>query len=145
MQVEIRKMTEQDVPQAAELEAANFSMPWSEKAFYDQLQNKDALYMVAAVDGKILGVCGLMKSFEEADICNVSVDESCRNQGIASKMLTELMDEGIKRGITAFTLEVRAGNASAIHLYKKLGFQEEGIRPGFYERPKEDAVIMWKR
>ena len=60
-------------------------------------------------------------------------------------MLKVLMEEGCKRGINAFTLEVRAGNAPAIHLYEKLGFVQEGIRPGFYERPKEDAIIMWKR
>lgn len=145
MQVQIRKMTEEDVPRVAELEASNFSMPWSENAFRERLQNKDALYMVAESNEKILGVCGLMESFGEADICNVSVDKSCQNQGIATLMLDALMEEGQKRGITAFTLEVRVGNASAIHLYEKLGFVKEGIRPNFYERPKEDALIMWKR
>lgn len=145
MRIQIRKMTKGDVPYVAALEAANFSMPWSENAFYEQLNNQNALYMVAVADEKILGVCGLMESLGEADICNVSVDESCRNQGIATLLLEALMAEGAGRGITAFTLEVRAGNASAIHLYEKIGFVTEGIRPGFYERPKEDALIMWKR
>lgn len=145
MQIQIRKMTEKDVPQVAALEAVNFSMPWSEKAFYEQLENKNALYMIAENAEKILGVCGLMESFGEADICNVSVEKSIRNQGIATMMLESLLEEGAKRGINAFTLEVREGNAPAIHLYEKLGFVQEGIRPGFYERPKEDAVIMWKR
>ena len=60
-------------------------------------------------------------------------------------MLRYLIGEGEQKGLSAFTLEVRAGNAAAIHVYEKLGFRSEGIRPNFYEKPVEDAVIMWKR
>jgi len=101
--------------------------------------------MVAVYNETVLGVCGYLESFGEADICNVSVDKSYQNKGIATKMLECLMKEGADKGVVAYTLEVRAGNKSAIHLYEKLGFVSEGIRPGFYERPKEDALIMWKR
>ena len=48
-------------------------------------------------------------------------------------------------GIGDCTLEVRAGNSPAISLYESLGFRTEGIRPGFYAKPREDALIMWKR
>lgn len=145
MQMVVRRMTEKDVPEAAALEAASFSMPWSEKAFYEQLGKSNALYLVAEKDGRIIGVCGLMESYGEADISNVSVDKRYQNRGVATTMLKDLMAEGSRRGISAYTLEVRAGNAAAIHLYEKIGFMREGIRRGFYERPREDAVIMWKR
>lgn len=145
MQMLIRKMTEKDVPQVAALEAANFSMPWSEQAFYEQLEKNNVLYMVAEKEGQIIGVCGYMESYGEADICNVSVDKAYNNRGVATTMLKDLMAEGSRRGISAFTLEVRAGNAAAIHLYEKMGFMKEGLRRGFYERPREDAIIMWKR
>ena len=59
--------------------------------------------------------------------------------------MAELIAGGQKEGIEAFTLEVRVSNAPAIHLYKKFGFVSEGIRPGFYEKPAEDADIMWLR
>ena len=58
-------------------------------------------------------------------------------------MLTYLIQEGEKKGINAYTLEVRISNETAYHLYKKIGFWEAGIRKGFYEEPKEDARIMW--
>lgn len=58
-------------------------------------------------------------------------------------MLAELMRLGRERGVLRYTLEVRTGNAAAVHLYEKLGFVSAGIRKNFYERPREDALIMW--
>ena len=55
------------------------------------------------------------------------------------------MEEGCRAGLNAYTLEVRVSNTAAIGLYEKLGFVSEGIRPNFYEKPAEDAMIMWKR
>ena len=60
-------------------------------------------------------------------------------------MLRTLLDDSVKRGMTAFTLEVREGNDPAVSLYRKFGFITEGVRTGFYENPVEDALIMWKR
>ena len=58
-------------------------------------------------------------------------------------MLERLMELGKARGILRYTLEVRVSNATAIHLYEKLGFHFVGIRKNFYDSPKEDAMIMW--
>ena len=60
-------------------------------------------------------------------------------------MMKQLLERGKGIGIKDYTLEVRAANASAIGLYEKLGFKSEGIRPGFYDEPKDDAAIYWKR
>ena len=81
----------------------------------------------------------------DADITNVMVREDHRRAGIAEEMLKELMERSKEIGARNFTLEVRASNLPAIRLYEKLGFKSEGVRPGFYEHPKEDAVIYWIR
>ena len=60
-------------------------------------------------------------------------------------MLRELISRGEAEHVEAFTLEVRVSNEAAIHVYEKFGFVSEGIRPRFYERPVEDANIMWRR
>ena len=73
------------------------------------------------------------------------VAEKFRGRGIASRLLQELMVRGNAQGVEAYTLEVRVSNSIAIHVYEKLGFVSEGIRPDFYERPTEDAMIMWRR
>ena len=81
----------------------------------------------------------------EGNINNVVVEEAYRGQGLAYAMMQELLIRGREMGCTEFTLEVRVSNAPAIHVYQKLGFVSEGIRPRFYEKPVEDAMIMWIR
>lgn len=139
----ITKMQLQDVAEAAALEARIFTVPWSENGFRSALDSKDTLYLTARENGKLVGYCGFWQSFDEADITNVAVDESCRKRGVGYRMLHELMRLGRERGVLRYTLEVRVGNTAAIHLYEKLGFASAGVRKNFYEKPREDALIMW--
>lgn len=147
----VREMKASDVEAVARNEALCFSMPWSENAFREiaAAQETDGgrtvLYLVAELDGRVVGHCGVRNLLGEGEITNVAVHPDCRNRGIAGAMLAELLHRGCCMGIEAFTLEVRAGNGSAIRLYEKAGFVTEGIRKGFYDEPKEDALIMWKR
>lgn len=141
----VRKMEPEDICQVVEIEKNTFSMPWSQASFTDTLNREDTLYLVAEKDGEILGYCGLWQSLDEGEIPNVAVKEDYRRRGVGKALLQALFLQGEKRGIRAYTLEVRAGNNGALRLYERLGFEAVGIRPGFYLKPKEDAVIMWKR
>lgn len=141
----IRRMAQDDLDQVAANEALCFSMPWSRTALEQTLSKKEAVYLVAEEDGRIVGHCGVTNIVGEGEITNVAVHPDYRGKGIGWELLAALLAEGKKAGITAFTLEVRAGNQPAVHLYEKAGFVSAGIRPGFYDRPKEDALIMWKR
>lgn len=143
MEYEIERMQPEDVREVAALEAKIFSVPWSEAGFLSSLQSKDTLYLAVRKSGQLIGYCGFLQSFDEADITNVAVEETYRGCGVASRMLEQLMELGKARGILRYTLEVRVSNASAIHLYEKLGFRAVGIRKNFYDNPKEDAMIMW--
>ncbi len=150
----IRRMTAEDIGQVVKVERACFSEPWSEEVFHATLLLPYAYYYVAEItadDGnggsgsRIIGECGVRDIVGEGEITNVAVLPEFQGSGIASRMLRTLLDDSIKRGMTAFTLEVREGNDPAVSLYRKFGFITEGIRTGFYENPVEDALIMWKR
>lgn len=143
--IEVRPLRDDDIEELARIEAASFSMPWSAEDFRGLLSRNYCLYLVAEVDGQIAGCAGLTDSFHEGNIDNVVVAPAFRSCGIGQRLLEELLRRGEACGITAFTLEVRVSNALAIHIYEKLGFVSEGIRPRFYERPVEDAMIMWRR
>ena len=141
----IRRMTEADLPRAAELERKYFSVPWSEHALRESLARPEYIFLTAEEDGYAVGYAGMLTVLDEGDITNLVVDERWRGRGIGRELTQGLLDAGAAMGLGAFTLEVRAGNAPAIRLYESLGFCTEGVRRGFYERPKEDALIMWKR
>lgn len=145
LQIEIRKLREEDIESLSRIESESFSMPWSPRDFRDLLTRNYCIYLVALADGEVAGCCGMTNICQEGNIDNVVVAERFRNRGIAGAMLEKLIAVGEEAGITAFTLEVRVSNGAAIHLYEKLGFVSEGIRPRFYEKPTEDAMIMWRR
>ena len=145
MEYEIRPMTYADLDDVASIEAATFSEPWTKKDFEDALENPFYLYYVATVEGNVIATAGLIITIDEATVTNVAVLGEYRKNGVAYRLLRELMAAGHEVGVESFTLEVRSGNAPAIGLYEKLGFVNEGIRPGFYDKPKEDALIYWKR
>lgn len=145
LRIEIRKLQEEDIEPLSRIEAESFSMPWSPQDFRDLLDRDYCIYLVALAEGEVAGCCGMTNLCQEGNIDNVVVAERFRNRGIARAMLEELIRMGGESGITAFTLEVRVSNAAAIRLYERLGFVSEGIRPRFYEKPTEDAMIMWKR
>ena len=145
MDITVRELGREDIEAISRIESASFSMPWSAADFAALLDKPYCFYLVAEADGVLAGSCGMTISFGEGNIDNVVVAEEFRGKGIAQALLRELFDRGAQMGVEAYTLEVRVSNAPAIHVYEKLGFVSEGIRPRFYERPTEDALIMWKR
>lgn len=139
----IRAMEMRDIEAVAILEAENFSEPWSANSFIEEIRKETSLYIVAYEGETLVGICGLVTSFDEGEVLNVSVAKEYRKQGIAYQMLQHLLNEGESKGIKHFTLEVREGNVPARTLYEKLGFVCEGIRPNFYRNPAENAAIYW--
>ncbi|MDF2589890.1 MAG: hypothetical protein K0S41_3731 [Anaerocolumna sp.] len=136
-------MCENDIPFVHEIEVNTFSDPWSRDDFKKSILDVNNLYLVVEENNEILGYCGFWGVVGEGQINNVAVKESVRGRGIARIMLNSLIQKGKEQGLEAFTLEVRVNNHPAISLYHSLGFKDAGIRKNFYEKPVEDALIMW--
>jgi ribosomal-protein-alanine N-acetyltransferase len=130
--MDIRKMTEADLPEVYAIELETFSDPWSEDDFRSSIQDQNNNYLVADAGGKVVGYCGFWGVVGEGDIFNVAVKKEFRGQHIGFTMLNALIRDALNKGITALTLEVRITNEPAIHLYESLGFEKEGIRRDFY-------------
>ena len=140
--MQILPILESDAKELAELDKKCFSVPWSEKSFEDESKNKIAVYYVAKIDEKIVGYAGFWHVADEGDITNIAVSPECRRQGIASKLLEQLIAEAKQRKLELLTLEVRESNVAAITLYERYGFEKIGKRKRFYTNPEEDALIM---
>lgn len=142
----IRDLRAEDITAASELEKESLGHEaWSEKQILEASVLDDTVYLVAEKGGNVVGLCGVRNVSGDGEITNVSVSKECRGKGIAFEMLDKLLLRGRAIGCENFTLEVREGNGAARGLYEKHGFVNEGIRPGFYDDPKENAVIYWKR
>lgn len=142
MYYEIVPMDRSHIPQILQLEQACFSTPWTETMLSDALFDSQASFLVAEdEEGHILGYAGLHVVLDEGYIDNVAVEPDARRHGVASALLDVYCRFGAAN-LAFLTLEVRASNAPAIGLYEKHGFRRAGLRPGYYQRPREDALIM---
>lgn len=147
MRLNFREITFNDIDRVSAIEDECFSRPWPRHAFEEIVTKEDATYYLAEDldENIVVGGCVLFHIVDEGDIMNVAVTKKYRGHGIATKLLEYAMECGRKEGIKDFTLEVRVSNKAAIRVYEKNGFTSDGIRPGFYENPKEDAYVMWNR
>ena len=142
--MEIRKMTDREVPQVAELEKLCFAMPWSEKSVAGELDNPLALWLVAMDGESLAGYVGSQTVMDETDMMNLAVTPQFRRQGVGEALVNALVASLKELGSRCLTLEVRDSNGPARALYAKLGFAEVGRRRGYYRDPREDALILRK-
>ncbi|MBS5480732.1 MAG: ribosomal protein S18-alanine N-acetyltransferase [Clostridiales bacterium] len=127
----------------ADLESMAFSIPWSYDALAEELQNPLAVFYVAEdVDAEsAVGYIGMHHILDEGAVTNIVVHPACRRQGIAACLMQEVIRYAEEHDISRIVLEVRPSNEAAIALYEKFGFELDGRRPGFYDSPKEDALL----
>ena len=142
--LKLRPMQKEDIPALCRLEELCFSSPWHEAAFLSVLQKEGAFFWVAELEGEIAGYLGLEQVLDEAYIDNIAVFPAFRRQGIARCLLSRAVQHCQKAECSFLSLEVRSSNLPAQSLYQSLGFSLQGIRPGFYSFPREDAQIWTK-
>ncbi|MCY0876285.1 MAG: ribosomal protein S18-alanine N-acetyltransferase [Firmicutes bacterium] len=137
-------MTVRDIDRVLVIERASFSAPWSRNAFLGELtENHFARYLLLSKGGTPIGYGGMWVIIDEAHVTNIAVLPDHRGQRLGERMLRQLMAEAIALGARKMTLEVRVSNQPALGLYRKLGFQDGGIRRGYYTDNHEDALVMW--
>ena len=143
--IRIVKKEGSHIKEVARLERECFSTPWHENGLRYELTNPLAAFYVALdPKGRVAGYAGMHNIVGEGYVTNVAVYPSCRRRGIGRALMETLLQFAEENHLRLVTLEVRASNAGAIALYEQLGFVQVGFRPGYYQKPKEDALIMTK-
>jgi ribosomal-protein-alanine N-acetyltransferase len=141
--VVIRPMGVHDLSGVLSIENISFRTPWSEGIFRDELLSSLCHSLVSTVEDKIVGYICFAIIIDEVHLRNISVHKDFRRRGIASQMMSEMIETAQERGVLWATLEVRRSNMAAINLYEKCGFEIKGIRRSYYRDTGEDAFIMW--
>jgi len=140
--IEITPMTLDDFAQISAHLISDFDDFWNPSTLKSELIAKNSHYFVAKFNQEIIGFIGIKSTVDNADLMNLVIKKNFRNQGIASTLLEYLINTTKKLGFVSLTLEVMEENYPAIHLYKKFGFSQLGIRKNYYQ--DKNALIMTK-
>ncbi|MFN2503763.1 MAG: ribosomal protein S18-alanine N-acetyltransferase [Acidimicrobiales bacterium] len=144
LMVHIVPMRRRHLRSVLRIEAETHPRPWSLSLFMSELALRTSrAYYVARVDGLVVGYVGLMMSADEGHITTIAVDPNWQRRRIATRLLLVAVNEAIRRGGRALTLEVRMSNRAAQELYRAFGFRPAGVRKNYYVESNEDALVMW--
>lgn len=143
----VRPAVEADVPGIARLERACFPDPWSEASLRRDLAGNTAAHYLTAIapDNQLIGYIIWWQVFDEAEIINLAVSPGQRGQGVGRLLLHSMIGEACRTGASVIHLDVRESNQPARRLYDRAGFQQTGLRVGYYANDRENAITMLKR
>ena len=143
MSVELRAMTDADLPVVLELEEDLFAPDtWTAAMYRDELRHRDTRHYLVAENGSgVIGWAGLIAYSDEAHVSTIGVARERQGEGIGARLLDALLAEADRRSPVVL-LEVRADNDRAIGLYQRRGFVEIGRRRRYYQPSGTDAVVM---
>lgn len=139
----IRPFQKSDLDAVSAIEKASFSEPWSEESLLSEGCGLPyATMLVAEEEGAPVGYICLRYLFDEAEITNIAVQKDYRRRGIGEMLIDAAVSFCNDICCTSVDLEVRETNVPALALYEKKGFERVGIRKDYYEKPRENAVLM---
>ena len=145
---QLRRATRDDVDAIMALETRIFENDaWSREAMARDVTDPDCYYLVAFppdAPTQIDAYAGLQapRGATEGDIQTIAVTEQARGHGLGRTLVQTLLTEARKRGAREVFLEVRADNPGAQRVYRRLGFEELGVRRGYYQPDNVDALVM---
>ncbi len=128
--------------QILEIENSSFPVPWSAKAFEEEINNSISNLWAIILEKRLLAYICFWMFDKEIHILNFAVHAQNRNMGLGKNLLRNVIEAGAADGIENLWLEVRPSNIPALSIYKKFGFIEAGHRKAYYSDNREDAVIM---
>lgn len=140
--IELVPLSAERLPEVMAIEAEAFGEDaWSQQSFRQGMMQRAGHYIAAIGEGKLLGYMGFSHVFEEMELLTVAVAKSARRSGVGRQMIKYLLDYAKEHHAERILLEVRASNAAAMGLYESFGFEKIGMRKGYYQKPKEDAIL----
>lgn len=140
----LRLMTLDDLDAVMAIETDAQPYPWTRGIFRDCLAVGYRAWL-AERGGALCGFGVLSCAAGEGHVLNLCVARAQRRQGIARRLLRQLLDDARAGGAEQVFLEVRPGNRAAVQLYESEGFNLVSRRPDYYPAgngKREDALVM---
>ena len=139
--IDIQEMSLNDLEKIKDILISDFDDFWNYNILKEELESPNSKYIIAKTnDGEIIGFTGIKVLVDNADIMNIVVKKSWRNQGVGNLLLNNLISICKDLNLLSLSLEVNEDNLPAIHLYEKFGFRNIGVRKNYYHG--KDGIIM---
>ncbi len=141
--VEMLPMSASDLDEVLAIEYRVCDFPWGRGNFADSLASGYSCW-VCRVDGELVGYFVLMLAVDDAHLLTISVAEKRQRLGFGARLLRHAMSVARECHATSMLLEVRPSNEKALTMYRHFGFQQIGVRRGYYPAAngREDALVL---
>lgn len=140
----IREFTPSDLDGVTQLAAAAAEAPQWERSVYEALLHpgSSSHAFIGEKNGALAGFAVARIVLDICELESIVVTPAERRSGLGSKLLASVMEWAQNAGASRLQLEVRAGNHAAIAFYQRASLRRDGLRPGYYRNPGEDALLM---
>lgn len=143
MQAEnVRLLGVDDLTDVMELERQCFRTRWTREQFLLGLERGAFFILGIRERGVLIAYAAYSVIVDEMELMNIGVHPFYRRKGHAKDLMAEMVRRCEEKGVVAGFLEVRTSNAGAIALYKRYGFEQVGVRKGYYPDNGEDALLF---
>ncbi len=140
MNIEIKKMNKNHLEEIKENLETEFDDFWNYNILKEELSSDSSKYIVAISKNEVIGFAGIKFALDQVDIMNIVTRKNYRNKGVGTLLLRELISICKEFKANSIFLEVSEDNEPAIKLYKKLGFENVGIRKNYYK--DKNGIVM---
>lgn len=155
-------MDSADLDEVLAIEAISHIHPWTRGNFSDSLAAGHWAYCIRPILGAdeekpgtfldsraLWAYCILYPAVDELHLLNITVSPKLRKLGLGVRMMAAIEGVAAQQKMPRIILEVRPTNEPALMLYQKLGYEQIGIRKGYYPASgetgiREDAIVMAK-
>jgi ribosomal-protein-alanine N-acetyltransferase len=137
----VRPMAASDISAALSiLEESPEAARWSSASLSECVLSGTS--WVAELDARVAGILIGRVTVDEFEILNLAVAKIFRRRGVATRLVTAVLNFAEAAGARQTYLEVRASNEGGVAFYTRMGFREAGRRVNYYRHPVEDAVLL---
>ena len=139
----VRPMEPEDVETVLSIESRVFTSPWQADTFLSLIGRAGSeLWVMEHPDAGLIAYAVLWCILDQGELANIAVRPEYRGRGYAARLLERVLQIARDRTVETIYLEVRASNTRAVELYRRFGFSQVGVRKKYYDKPKEDALVM---
>ena len=143
--INIEEIVLDDADEIYQIENESFKYSWSISQINSELVREKNYNICIKKNNSLLAYALCRIEVDFLEIMKIATTELLRRKGLANLIMLKLNDFCVRKEINKIFLDVNSSNFAAINFYRKNGFKTNSIRKNYYQKTKEDAILMSKK